>query len=347
MRRGTLLATVLALCLLAPPALAASWERVADPAPAGSGPSLAVLAGVPYLASVSPSGVLTVSRGGSAWTQVGGPINHDPAAPAVQPDLVATGSTLWVTWVEAGQIRVSKLVSGQWHEAVGGARPINRSGTTGSRPRMVVRSGVPYIAYTAAGADVRLDVVQLDGGKFRHITTGLSTAEGIRSDLTTLGNALYIAYNQGDFNRVSRLNDAESRWVTVSKVDGDFWFNDFVDGSGSVWYTDGLGIHRVTPDGVVTLEPPAPVAGPDSIAIVSGVRYAAGIYQTLDFVAGEMLLAVFRGGAWQSLPSPADPGSYTTHVQLTRAGSALWITWIETDGDEDTPRPIHVARFVP
>lgn len=345
-RRGTLFAAVVALLLvLAPPALASGWERIADPAP-GASPSLAVLGGVPYLATIAPDGTLTVSRGGTGWTPVGGPINHDPAQPASQPDLFATGSTLWLTWVEAGQVRVSKLVAGQWREPVGGARPINRSGTTGFRPRILVRSGVPYVAYMTT--DQRLDVVRLNGDKFQHLTTGLSTAGTIHPELALLGNALYVGYNQGDFGRVSRFDDSALRWVTVSKTSGDYSFDDFVDGAGSLWYLDGFGVHRVSPGGSVeVLDPQPPVEGARSFAVVGGVRYAAGIHQPFDFMTGELRLAAFRSGAWQPLPSPADAGAHTAAVQLTRAGTTLWITWVSTPGDPEGPQTVHVARFVP
>jgi hypothetical protein len=359
-RRATLIAALLALLVAAPSALAASWQTVGAPSPGGQ-PSLTVLNGVPYVASLSPAGALTVKRG-EDWAPVGGPLNHDATQPARAPQLIAGAGTLWVTWREldaAGlwQVRLAKLVGGGWRELGGGARPINHSGESAWLPRIALLGATPYVSYASFSG--KLDVVRYVSGKIQHVVTGLSTRDTADSGLVSQGGQLFLVYAQGDTERESRLNDTQTGWVTIFRdQSGGVIFNDLVvagAGAGKVLYGDDYGFHRVAPDGGVTVGPNPGVHMLNSLAFVGGVGYAAGIDGDYDSTSGTLHLAELRRGAWQALPSPADTGYYaTTNAQLLRVGTTLWMAWgysaytIDEFGDPQYEPPcFHVARLVP
>ena len=116
----------------------------AAPAPGGAR-GFAVIGGQPHFAVLSPTGLLSVD---------GDVLNHDRSQPARQPDIVASGGRLWITWIErdsAGiwQVRVAKQRGGgHIRELAGGPRPITLPGSLG-RPGMTARPHGPSVRRSA------------------------------------------------------------------------------------------------------------------------------------------------------------------------------------------------------
>jgi hypothetical protein len=323
-------ATLFALALPAVAQAGSGWQRVADPAPGGTDDyrfpprvALGVAAGTPYVASLSRDRRLTVSRpdrGSTGWRQIGGPLNHDPAQPASSPNVTASGSTVWVTWVErdaqgAYQVRLARLAGGTFREVVGGASPINEPGDSAGYPYVTVFGGRPYVAYVGHASTVRVARLRPSGRSFEQLDAGLDVPNASTPQLLVLGSRLHVAYatyapDTGNVQEeLARLNERRSRWEGVAL--------------------------------------PAYLGSPLDIAFASGTPYRTfGGGQNAPDAPRDLVIEAFRSGAWQPIPSPGTPGDDVNSQQVVGSGGVLWVIWDAAPGGPfATPRLVHVARL--
>src|SRR4051812_47788630 len=101
-------------CALVVPALTHAaglrWERVGEPTPWQVTDQsqffrvkLAVAQGVPYVAAIDTPEQLTMwrpNRRGTAWRQLGGPLNHIPGQRTTDVSIATSGRNVWVAWIE-------------------------------------------------------------------------------------------------------------------------------------------------------------------------------------------------------------------------------------------------------
>jgi hypothetical protein len=148
-----------------------TWQRLEPPADNltwgginqsrnldASDPSLTSIAGVPYVTWSESDGINTEIRvarlnASGAWEQVVGgasPVNRDPAANASKPTIVDFNGVPFVSWVEAGQVRVARLSAdgNSWMRVADAAAPINQdAGKTADSPALANVGGAPFVAW--------------------------------------------------------------------------------------------------------------------------------------------------------------------------------------------------------
>src|SRR5947208_1823005 len=182
------------VCALLVPTVAQArgfeWQPVGEPTPWQQADEtqfsprvkLAVANGVPYVASVDTSSALTVWRPngrGTAWTQLGGALNHVPGQLIRDVSMATTGRNVWIGWIAAaatgvGQTHLAKLVGESFREVVGGYSPINGADTAGA-VSLAIYHGRPYVAYSVAHDDIiPIEVVRpsRNGRAFEHVNPG-------------------------------------------------------------------------------------------------------------------------------------------------------------------------------
>jgi hypothetical protein len=370
-RRGAAIAAAVA-CVLSAAAASAqaapTWERLLDPAPGGTVGSerenpvfdMVLLDGTPYLATVAPTGELTVwrpSASGARWLQVGGPLNHSPGHPVSRPTLVASGNTVWVAWAEDDgsgdpQVRLARLSNAGFQEAVGGARPINRAGTLGGYdPQVAVLAGRPYVAYrepTRNGVRVVVARLSSNGDSFEHLTSAPpGGGDDASPRLTASGGRLYLAYVSGREVLLNRLAAGGSSWERVTTAADTV--QDMADGGGVLYLAAQGKLWRLTPGGQLERVGGDPFtdAAVSAFAVPAGVPYAAGsTHPGGPDTLGPPRIAAFTGGAWQPVATPAAAGEGVNRMRLVAAADGtLWMAWDSGAGSLFPPHAVHVARF--
>lgn len=144
-----------------------TWKAVAgslntDAAHAADHPSIAGLAGVPFVTFEQNDGSATQIRVSAfingAWLALGGPLNVDPARNASQPSIAFIGPVPVVAWTEADaaghtQARVATLHGVTW-SPVGGSLNVDPA-QNASNLTITNVGGVPYVSWsetTSGGA---------------------------------------------------------------------------------------------------------------------------------------------------------------------------------------------------
>jgi hypothetical protein len=373
-------------CALVAPALAQAgglrWERVAEPTPWQQADEtqfsprvqLAVADGIPYVTSLDTASQLTVwrpNRRGSAWRQLGGPLNHVPTQRVREVSITTSGRSVWVAWVEAdnvgtSQAHLARLVGESFREVVGGFSPINGTDNVGG-VSVAVYGGRPYVAYSVAHDDiVPIEVVRLSrsGRAFEHVNPGSQPPRPNYSGVPQLvvsGGRLWLVHkiflaDAGDFILAHRFDARHGSWQQIISARGtnyhepvDFrgalyapWATDFRTG-GAPFTQD---VFRITPAALT-------VAYPDVGFLLAfgpgGVPYTAFGVGTGEYEAPRLVqLAAFRAGAWRPVDSPIDPGDDVGYgMRLLNADGTLWAIWESGKGNVfEPPRSAHVARLV-
>jgi hypothetical protein len=334
--------------------LGACSAAQAAPAPGGAR-DFAVIAGQPHFAVLSSTGLLSVD---------GNVLNHDRSQPARQPDIVASGGRLWITWVERvssgiWQVRVAKQRGdGQLRELAGGPQPITLPGSLGSRdPHIAVHAHQPYVSYIEnLPTGARVEVAELRfpcfgcPGGFEHRDLSMPDAlDPVSTRIVMSGGVTYVAI--GHAGSLSLIGEVFGVWQHLATLDYGSTEGDLANGGTSraslVWdhhvhaieltgYTlAGDAGRTFTP--TVTELPQDPGVGPgwSALTILNGVRYAAGVTD------GKLRIAALRAGHWQPVTPPAEA---TDHVRLSSlrlltADGAVWLLWRDDDGTHAAPVP--------
>ena len=252
---------VLSAVAVTSPAQAAWQELVGGPSPINFGgvdrsahdPSLASIAGVPYVAWTENDGmnlevrVARLGADGTTWERVAdspSPINQSATANAdTRLDIADVGGIPYVTWAERDgtndEIRVARLnAAGTAWEKVGQttnpASPLNLDPNQSARsPSLTSVNGVPYVAWSeadAAGYDIRVARLNAAGTGWGFVTGGSSpvnqsaTGSAFDPDLTTVGGVPHVAWRESEGGdpaqiRVARLNAAGTAWEKVGQAE--------------------------------------------------------------------------------------------------------------------------------
>ncbi len=201
-----------------------------------SSPSIAVVAGVPYVAwqeQNALTGVVQVyvkrlaqAPSPDTWEQVGGSLNPDPGVNSVSPDIVDAGGQAHVTFATAAsglrRAHVFKYVSSSWQQ-VGG--PIYVDAVRDAvAPKLAFAAGKLAIAWSERLAgDDRLHVAVYDDGTSSWGAQGgeLNDPEGsaVGKSLEVVGGTPMVAFTAvvSGYERlyVKRLPDGASTWELI------------------------------------------------------------------------------------------------------------------------------------
>jgi hypothetical protein len=214
-----------------------------DPTRDGFEPSLASIGGTPNVAFVEAGAsakqlrVVRLNSAGTAWDDVGGILNVDPARDADAPSLADVGGVAHVAWIEDDltnfEVRAARLTGGGWVQVEGGASPINaHPDQTAGSPRLAVVAGVPHIGWVESDGtrgQVRVARLNAAGNDWAQIVAGASPVNhdpgqgATRMALADVGGTPYVAWIEADgVNqevRVARLEAAGPTWAEVVGVD--------------------------------------------------------------------------------------------------------------------------------
>ena len=230
---GLLFAVVLGL-----PALAsAAWrEPVGGVRPIsdiGSGPSLASVGGVPYVAwseihgATSEVFVARLSADGTSWVKVGGPVNFSTAETASQANLTSVGGVPYVAWTEfdtggnSGEVRVARLNAAgtAWEEPWRGVDATHggisqNSADDSEVPIITSVGGVPYVTWdeenSAAPYAFEVRAARLDntttplptwvqpGTGVSATSGGINATSGLLPTIASVGGVPYVAWIESE-----------------------------------------------------------------------------------------------------------------------------------------------------
>ena len=173
-----------------------------------SGPAITAVGATPYVAwTADPVGdgslrsVHVSAWDGTAWTQVGGVLNHDPAHSAYFPTLGVVGGVLYATWLEDRDnggdfgVVVSRLIDGAWQPVGTDPAEIDPSRGSFSRPSIADVGGVPWVGYVEfefccdAGTQdfSHTRVERLDGSTWTAVGAGSISSANTDGDAVALG----------------------------------------------------------------------------------------------------------------------------------------------------------------
>jgi hypothetical protein len=249
-------------------------------------------------------------------------------------------------------VRVAKeRGDGVIRELVRGPRPITLPGSLGSaNPRIAVQAQTPYVSYTDYMPDnprvevVRLRVYPTPKTGFDHITPpGLNVHEPYAGGRITVSfGRIYLAVGFEDELSLWRLQASD--WTHLASLDYGISAGDLVDGgSDRLFLAWDQRVHVIDRDGTITMLPQDPGVGWGwgALAVVRGVRYAAGVESARPGDSGELRVAVFRKSGWRQLAVPAEAGDSVEldSIRLVASKGTLWVLWRDESG-------VHVSRVV-
>ena len=311
--RGTALGCALAVMLVSASAAHASWhELIGGTNPVnvsatgnGGDPSMITVNGVLWIAWSEYEGgnrkihVAKLNAAGTDWVEVGGALNHAPAANAASPRLALIGSVPYVTWVENDdtnyEVRVAKLnaAGDGWDEIDGGApaNPINHNATEGAgSPSLADIGGVPYVAWSeevGTGLNqAQVWVDKLSGGAWTQVggSSPLNYDPNEQANapvMAAIGGAPYVAWSEG-------YGNGQMHVVTLN-------------GDGTGWTQLGAGASPINHD------PARGAYRPDLIGI-GGVPYVAWNEEVTGNPL-EVYVSSWDGSAWNHVGSGSSPVS--------------------------------------
>jgi hypothetical protein len=123
-------------------------------------PSIADVAGVPYVAWTESGHVYVKAWNGSSWSQVGGDLSF--TANAFRQSITSVGTIAYVSFIENGSVFVEQWNGSTWIQ-VGTA--VNPS-LMAQEETITNIGGVPWVAYTVFNSGYDLYVATLSGGSW-------------------------------------------------------------------------------------------------------------------------------------------------------------------------------------
>jgi hypothetical protein len=305
----------------------ANWNEPAagplnlDPTRDGFDPSIATVAGVPYIAWSESNGTNDEIRikqlTGGVWTAIGGSPNVDATQSAFIPDITSIGGVPYVAWEESNgtndEIHVAQFNGSSW-VAVGGALNVNPTENAGV-PRITSIGGVPYVAWGEFnGTNDEVHVAQFNGSSWVAVGGALNvdtTKGAFLSSIAAIAGVPYVAWEESN-----GTNDE----VHVAQ------FN------GSSWVAIGGALNVDTMKGAFF----------PSIAAIGGVPYVA--WYENNGTNYEIHVARFNGSSWVHLGDAlnVDTTKNAFDPSITSIGGVPLVDWYESNG---TNNEIHVAQF--
>lgn len=326
---------------LAPASAVAAWEEVVGgaspinvvPTQVAEEPSLASVAGVPYVAwrevagAVGQIWVARLNAAGTAWERLGGasPLNIDDTKDASEPSIADIGGVPWVAWQESdgsnAQARVARLdASGTWQQVGSGPRPINVD-PAGSAVAPVIAAvgGVPYVAWgETAVANSSAHVVRWNAATLAWDDVGgaLGIATTTQVFDPTLADVLGVPY------------------VAWSEFDGANFEIRSARLSGVAWVEVGTGASPINEDPLRSAVAPI-------LAVIGAAPHIA--WTEGDGAHQQLRVSRLAGNDWTQIvggPSPINRSSDRDALEpsLIGIGSSPYVVWRENDGTNDEVR---------
>ncbi len=177
------------------------------------GPSIADVAGVPYVTWSEGGAVqeVRVARfDGSAWVPVGGALNVNGANGANDPTVASVDGVPYVAWAEGGvgvdQIRVKRLVSGVW-TSVGGSLNANPANGATS-PVITGVQGVPHVVWEEDNGSVgEVRVARFTGSAWTPVGGGPLNVDpagfGENTRIVAVGGVPMVAWDEQSSTEVN------------------------------------------------------------------------------------------------------------------------------------------------
>ena len=214
-----------------------SWQAVGtslnvDSAQAGTVPSIASVAGVPYITwteSVTTVNhdqihVARLDPNGTTWDPVGTALNVDLAKQGNQPRIADVGGAPFVTWEEGAsgqrQVFVKKFNGTSWVSVGTGSLNVDAT-KDATDPHIAGIGGAPYVAWEEADGSAEQDwVKRFDGTNWVTVGPSLNidpAHSAARPSIAGVGTIPYALWSDGASGistvRVGRFDG--TRWVLV------------------------------------------------------------------------------------------------------------------------------------
>jgi hypothetical protein len=197
-----------------------------DATRSATAPVIAFSAATPYVAWQEASAVgsqIYVRRwNGSAWTQLGGSLNRDPAQSAAAPAIAVAGATPYVAWQETtanGQrVHVSHWDGAVW-VADGAALNLDAAGVAAA-PALTIQGTVPYVSWReVVGTSTQINIAHWTGATW--IADGpnpvIDPAHAIGTpEIASFNGTPYVAWRETLANGFSQIQVKHRRltaWV--------------------------------------------------------------------------------------------------------------------------------------
>jgi hypothetical protein len=330
------------------------------------GPSVAVVAGIPYVAWLANEGGVYQVRvkrlEGSAFEPAGGDLNVATTQNAGPPVLGAVGGVPYVVWSGAGQIRVRRFDGTNWVPA--GADPLNLTATPGAfAPVVTDINGTPYVAWTEVVATHgQVFVKRFDGTSWVSVGSGplniSTTMNASNPSIGSVGGVPYVAWRESDGSHYQ---------IYVKRFQGSSWV---LVGSGSLnvsptinaglpsmavvagipyvaWDEDGAtryvhvkrfdGTDWVTVGGGPVNYDPAGNAAGSNMASIGGVP-VVGFQEFTGTLPNQVRIKRLDGAQWVSVGGSlnVDPShnAFLIDPAIADSGGVPYVTWQETNGSQ-------------
>jgi hypothetical protein len=170
-------------------------------------PSIAAIAGVPYVAWEESNGTNNEIHvklfNGSTWVAVGGALNVDTTKSAYEPSITSTGGVPLVDWTESNgtndEVYVKQFDGSSW-VAVGGALNVDptKYAIFTDPPNITAIGGVPYAAWTETnGTNYQVRVKRLEPDFLAESAASSSTGATLSAQVNDFGVPLPVGFELG------------------------------------------------------------------------------------------------------------------------------------------------------
>ncbi len=386
LRRLALICALAALSIGAmAPSAHAGWSPAGgalnvDASKSAYSPSIATIAGVPYVAWREDVGVgqVHVARwNGSAWSTLGGVLNVDATKNAYLPRVVDVAGTPYVAWTENNgsnvyQVHVKSWTGSTW-AAVGGILNVDPT-KTGNEPEMASVGGTPYVVWLEpdASSASQVRVKRWNGSTWTSAGASLNTDTtkvGYNPHIADIGGTPYVTWreevtpsdyqvhvkswnglawaNVGGVVNVDPTKIAQaSRLASVAGVPYIAWEEYNASSVNQVHVARWTNSAWEQVGGVLDIDP-TKHAGEPSVASLDGTPYV--VWEDETYGGGQVHVASWTGSAWSLVGDALNPATtrYGQVPRLAFAGNVAYVAWNEPTGSVSQVRVSQLAIDVP
>ncbi len=137
------------------------------------------------------------------------------------PTIWKDGTDLYVAWIDDStdsiEFRVIDAADGDALSTICTSPDMGTLGSSFLVSITVTEDGTVYVATTDTAADTEVNIYSVTGCTFTDITTGSGLTAGDRPVLTSYGNTVYMAFQDGDLSR-SVYSGTEDAWKISNEI---------------------------------------------------------------------------------------------------------------------------------